>query len=554
MDSAKAQKIPLVVAIVCQREFMPEYEASVMAEVRALLVGLMDRYPSTPVIALTTLAWKSDLLCAAAALKAGCALYAALPFEAGVIKEGMAEEDRETFDALYAKCMKAFTVPLYEKQPAAENNEDIPEAYYFRQAAIYMARHSSLTLVCHDGIKRMGDADAFAYDAMTLAREQPFSKMTGMGVKENSGIVIELITPREHGPRITLPLPVKLKVHAGGLDALEFIDGFNADVVRQSRFIAKRMPDEMALVMNAKRAGELKDGEMALLKIAAQADILAQRVVETRFLAIMCVCLACLIAMLVFMGIAANNTGAVIGEAAALVTIAALVFHMSGVRRYHKKHLRYILLSRFARVQFYLEIANMRDYHFPFDARRRDGAADFAAKTAAVFRKSDWSEAFMGAMSIIRKKWLGAFFQDSYGALLEEEALALAKKQVGIVLLIALGFALLSCLLAALADIRIPPVLLNVFLAASGAFFLWHAYRVGVLGVENWKGTHARLCRIMKLAKKRMDAANGNRDRKEQYYVLLLTANAFIEESLEWYFYHRGTRPRTKKRAAGDLL
>lgn len=546
--SAKAQKIPLVVALVGQKELMPEYEAGAAAEVRALFTRLMERYPHTPVIAMSTLAWKTDLLLAQAALGAGCVLFATLPMEADTMRESMDEQETEQFNALLNCAARTFVVPSYEKPPQVEEGEDIPQEYYFRQAGVYLARHSSITLVCHDGIKRDLGLDAFAYDTMTLAREQPFSKMAGTGARENSGVVMELITPREHGPRITLPLPLQLKAYADSMRQFKYVDGYNREAGQKDALIQKRIADAKALIMDEHRESELKWSEAALLKIAAQADILAQRTMETRFLTVLCVCIALLVTLFVFIGNAGGNIDMLIGEIIVAAAMAALVISMCGVWRYPGKFLRYTLLSRYVKVQFYLEIANMRDYHFPFDVRLRDDDVDFAARTATLFRKPSWTGVLMGSMGIIRDKWLGGFFADNYGAVTGEEYLAAAKKQAALVLAASAAFTILVFCLEVYADFSFPLLPLNIFLTAAGVFFIWLAYQSGAQGITDWAGVNARLCRVMRLAKKRMDAAAEKKDRKEQYYVLLLTANAFIEESVEWHAYHAVKLWRRRRR------
>src|SRR5258708_37592906 len=80
----KPALLPLVIGFTGHREFRTEDIQFIEQKVREVFSGLREKYPSTPLILLTSLAEGADRIAAHIAIEAGIALIAPLPLRPAV--------------------------------------------------------------------------------------------------------------------------------------------------------------------------------------------------------------------------------------------------------------------------------------------------------------------------------------------------------------------------------------------------------------------------------------------------------------------------------------
>ncbi len=565
------QKIPLVVGITGGQTMQEEYAVLLFDRVYSLLYQLRKSYPHTPVVALCSLTAGTSTLCARAALKAGCTLVAALPMELDVYREDFAEgEERDAFEALLSQASNVVTVPTYEPPPEPENKKDavdlglfdtieqeIPHYYYYKQAGIYIAKHSNMLLSCWDGriVPDEERAHDFTIETTRLAQEQPFSKMAGTGTPQNHGVVLQITTPILRAPRTPKLLPMRVELHRGTqqiglwhnkikLKEFSYINTFNRDATRTSKLIGKRLAETKAIYFAEEHETQLPENDAAMLCILAQADILAIHFQRRRVYAQFALALTGLLFVIIALLNQIADSPILLAVYAVLVAMAFLSFSMSGKKRYAKKYIRYRLLSQFMCVQFYTELANIRDYFFSIPWWQRSSEITFAEKASIVFRKTDWSSTVPYNLDLIYRHWIASeHFHYRYEAYQKQKRATKYHKLSFYVLLLALASFFIVDISALNSPLHYTEnialvVVTKLIVGSLAAAIVYLIYNSGTLFTDERLKRSVQMYRSLTVANKRLNAARKPYKRRIVLSLYLLLANTEVTHTLSWYAYY----------------
>lgn len=335
--------IPITVGITGHRDLRPEDRPALCQLVADELTELKTQHPHSPFVALSSLAEGADQLCAEVALDLGFSLICPLPVDADAYRADFSDEALVKFDALIRRADSYFPAPLSE--PATEEtNRD----FFYRQAGIYVARHSHVLLALWDGCPRSLDGCGTA-ETVNFMLSGGYDDSQGACFKPAAdGAVIHIRAPRASSVP-TSPFSVNLIENEPGAlhKTLRMTDTFNRDSGRIAVHSAAALAEPGFLALIDRRAQKM---HQLYCRADALATALRDRYMRAmRWLSVFGVALV--LGFLLYDELESNLFLPV-----SSVVIAAAVFLLARVRRQdiHANYLQYRVLAETLRAQFFL--------------------------------------------------------------------------------------------------------------------------------------------------------------------------------------------------------
>lgn len=164
IPSAKDIVTPFVVGVTGHRDIPPDYISTLERQVGILLSDIKTQHPQCPITILSSLAEGADQLCAYAALDAGLRLVAPLPMDANEYRKDFSEQAALEFDRLCSLADDVFIVTPNEPVPPRPER-----GFYYRQAGLYVVKHSHVLIALWDGVKNDTTDGAGTYETVKSA-------------------------------------------------------------------------------------------------------------------------------------------------------------------------------------------------------------------------------------------------------------------------------------------------------------------------------------------------------------------------------------------------
>lgn len=395
-DAMRAGLIPIVVGVTGHRDLRPGDLPSLEVAVRGLLERLQRRFPSTPVLIISSLAEGADRLAARVALGMGAGLVAPLPLPRAEYERDFPAtvgEFAELWDD--ERMIHRFELPAIDV--SARGSHTLPaegrQEMQYALAGAYVARHSQVLIALWDGkdsdsvggtaqvvgyrrTGRFGFADAVG-EKLELAPE-PFALPSTALDPHDTGPVYHIITPRSGHPSPDSPFSSRwLQPEHAAVDSgeskdfpaplaatLAGIDAFNADALR----LATRAPRKVEESGRQLYDGPLDEapGSLSALRWTfGFADALAtlyQRETYGVMWSIYGLALLAVVCFELYAHVFPHDDPRVVFFLAGYISIlgiADIVYLVSRQRRSQNKFQDYRALAEGLRVQFFWRLAGL---------------------------------------------------------------------------------------------------------------------------------------------------------------------------------------------------
>ena len=260
----QTDRIPLTVGVTGSRVLRPEDGPALAAAVKRELEQLHKRYPSSPLVMLSSLAEGADQLCAGIALETGIPLVAVLPLEKTEYEKDFCGEALDAFRSLCARADRCFTAPATEPVPASPERD-----FFYRQAGIYVASHCHVLLALWDGAPGKAGGCGTA-ETVSFALSRDYHPVHSSPLFSATA-VIHVFTPRG-GPAGDAPGTVRVLGDTGTWrELMDRTEEFNA-------LADGRDPASRALLPKDREADPVLD---RIESVYGRADRLSLRYAET---------------------------------------------------------------------------------------------------------------------------------------------------------------------------------------------------------------------------------------------------------------------------------
>lgn len=355
-------KIPITIGVTGHRDIRKQDIPRLRELVNGELQKLKKSYPDSDFVMLNSLAEGSDQLCAEIALELGFKLIAPLPLDISEYRKDFSGPALEKFGALCKSAWEVFTVPDMEESKEGnesskvgkEGNEGSKEDSRnnsYRQAGIYISKHSQVMLALWDGSPPTahGCGTAEAADFMLHSTYAP--KYGSLFADIAEGAVIKIATPREGSlpPEDSFSVKLMETVPGSLLKILSAINGFNAEAT----------PAASTPLIKKEPLGGLCEKLTKIHALYLKADTLSiqnrnQYLKSMKWLSIMGVLL-----VLGFLLYDELNSRLMLPLYALEIAFSYLILNRSRKGRWHEKYLEYRALSETLRIQFYLGLCGV---------------------------------------------------------------------------------------------------------------------------------------------------------------------------------------------------
>ena len=188
------QTIPIIVGITGHCALRKQDIPALRNAVRQEIERLQKLCPNSRLVMMTCLAQGADMLCADVAAEIGISLYVALPMESAIYTSDYPESAKERFRFHCNRAERILITPPVEPLPSQMNDD-----YLYRQADIYLVKHSHVLLALWDGGDPKKDGCGAA-ETVDFALKGTYKSKFGMPYRSISNeAVIHIFTPRgEH--------------------------------------------------------------------------------------------------------------------------------------------------------------------------------------------------------------------------------------------------------------------------------------------------------------------------------------------------------------------
>lgn len=188
------QTIPIIVGITGHCALRKQDIPALRNAVRQEIEKLQKLCPNSRLVMMTCLAQGADMLCADVAAEIGISLYVALPMESAIYTSDYPESAKERFRFHCNRAERILITPPVEPLPSQMNDD-----YLYRQADIYLVKHSHVLLALWDGGDPKKDGCGAA-ETVDFALKGTYKSKFGMPYRSISNeAVIHIFTPRgEH--------------------------------------------------------------------------------------------------------------------------------------------------------------------------------------------------------------------------------------------------------------------------------------------------------------------------------------------------------------------
>ncbi|MCL2114628.1 MAG: hypothetical protein FWH29_00220 [Methanobrevibacter sp.] len=359
------EKIPIVIGVSGHKNLRNLDIEELEELVRTELKKIAKKCPNSRLLMLNSLAKGADQLCAKIALELGIDLICPLPRELESYRKDFSSEALKHFNYYIANSKEYFAVSPIEPVPninslSQDDGFHILRDFGYRQAGIYIAKHSHVLLALHDGEKSIENGCGTA-ETVDFMKYLDFDDVNGSCFKRFSEkLVIRIRTPSEKNPKIKNPLKVEIVDENNNLDELlknteellKNTDEFNKDIEKHPDLKSKPLIDEDILK-------NLKDKTLKLDTFHAHAGKLSG-MFKDRYMKILLLfsifAVSVAISFMVYDEVK-SNIGLIFYPIIFIIAIGFLQF--SKKRGYHRKYLEYRVFAECLRVQFYLTLLNI---------------------------------------------------------------------------------------------------------------------------------------------------------------------------------------------------
>lgn len=550
--------IPIVIGVTGHRNIAPGDAERLRGIAHTFFTGLQARYPHTPIEVLSSLAAGADMVCARAALDAGCTLSVPLPMERADYESDFSEEEKHEFDSLLQLAAGHFVAPHVEPKRG-------DRGFYYRQAGIYIAEHAHLLLALWDGEVKLTPEGGGTYETVDLMRKGSHRKR-GMLVREN-GLVLQIVTPRagqatpEGAFRSFLYTDEKREVMPGEdvhIPAFSHIESFNIDAEKQAERITQKSADIKAQVISPADEAHLGHNETNMLHTFSAADAMALRFQQQRIIILRVLSILALALVISFLLYDEMESPYMLIAYGMFLLAAFMAYLVSRTKRYHEKYMLYRVLSETLRVQFYMQVGG-HDYDFFIPQWRKTGELDFIEKAALAYRRPGVT--VPGAQQILEEYWVRGQLAYHMSSKRKKGKQHSFNQNAEKVLLIAaiLFFAVVAVyeyafpaqMEAGVLNVAGQPftradtiTLSSVFKIILGTIFAGSAFLsnyYGKLSLSEQINDDGKMAKLFQAAQ---DALRGTQQSSNEMSSLLAElAEAEISENINWYIFNRGNAP-----------
>lgn len=400
--SSSPQALPLVIGFTGHRAFPGEDVSAIERMVREIYQTLRTKYPSTPIVLLTSLAEGADRFGAHIAIELGIEFIVPLPMKPEIYEADFAsEESKQEFQYLLTKSSRWFALPLVE----GVTNESISEPGYDRnlqyaQVGAYLARYSQILIAVWDGIPvELLGGTSMVVNYKLQGIPEIFGPPQSPLDPVETGPVYHIVARRKDNPNVNgEPLTLKKYFPRGyhsEVQAEEFfekiyerINSFNEDILRYDKYLQPKKKQSAEYLFPSEHEHSLSDALKTTREYYTSADILAsyfQRFTYRTFIGIF----GCVFAAAFFFDIYAHvfDNTIILSCYLSSLLLAFLWYRMAKSKQYQTKYLDYRSLAEGLRVQFFWEYAGIRNSAGDYYLRKQKSELDwirYALRTMAI--------------------------------------------------------------------------------------------------------------------------------------------------------------------------
>jgi hypothetical protein len=349
------------------RDIRAEDTPALEAAVESLIQIFRTRLPSTPIVVLSGLAQGADQLVARVALRCGASLAAVLPMPADIYRTTMDASGRDGFDELLPQASLVIQLPLgpgVGEEKLRQSEEARAEQY--EALAVFVATCSQAVIALWDG--NVSDAKGGTYRVIEYALGNPPGAADSWA-EPQSGIVYQVVTPRERDQeplrnRFSLVTWTSLDRfkqddEADRLALETMLDTFNRDAMR---LIPPETGPWGGLLPGLCKSSP-ESFACRLEMVHGAADTLSMRFSEQTKSTLMWIlgfALTAIGGFEIYAHVLRSHFGLWLIYPAALVG-AWFVHRLTKERRIEKRYLDYRALAEALRVQFFWDLAGIRE-------------------------------------------------------------------------------------------------------------------------------------------------------------------------------------------------
>ena len=433
LQSTEIGLLPLVVGVTGHRDLAPDDLDAVRQTVRELFAVLRRRYPSTPIVLLSSLAEGADRLVAHVALDCGAQLYAVLPMQLESYERDFTSTDSlQDFRELMGRC--------YDSTIAAANDNADDGApgrardRRYAEAGAFIVSYSQIVIALWDG-----RADEMVGGTSQIVRFAlqgvPDEYRTGVpeSLRTNeTGAVYRIPVDRQSGKR-AFDSPPEASWRYPGADNstqssieiarrafeenLRSLDRFNRDAT--GILAGSRAASSAESLLPQAEAKRLNIHEVVLeytRTLFGEADALALDCRDGTHAAMIAIFSAIGLAVVLFSlftNIWPQQPGLYVGFLATVI-VAFVVDAVVARKRLQDRFQDYRALAEGLRVQFYWELAGIRESVYDHYLARQEGELDWirnamrAARLRRQARPDDLVQSQEGRalLEIVLSRWI----------------------------------------------------------------------------------------------------------------------------------------------------
>lgn len=423
--------LPIIIGMTGHRDIRDQDVPALKALFKGILEDFEKKYPSTPLVLLTSLAEGADRLGAQVAFEMGIEVIAPLPFHVDEYKKDFSSlTSLQEFDDFIARSSRSFVVPFAE----GVSDENIHLSYsrdsQYGQVGGYISRYSQVLIALWDGkrLELQGGTSSVVRMKLEGKEELEEAEQNPLDPPE-SGPVYHIVTPRQgHEGTEGEPLSVKMCYPAGyddeeaatrsHLRIYDQIELFNSDAVLLSDKLGAQREQSKKYVFPPEHYESLSPALRDTIDNFTLADTLAshfQKYTIRAFQGLFIMVFAAASFFDFYAHLFYDYNWVLVGYF--LTFIAAFLWYERAKRgKFQSKYLDYRALAEGLRVQFYWQYGGIRNSASEFYMRKQKSELDwirFALRTFAIpaddeslTKGGHSTESKMHRLEVTQKAWI----------------------------------------------------------------------------------------------------------------------------------------------------
>jgi hypothetical protein len=362
--------LPLVIGVTGHKDLRQSDVAEIQTKLGTIFLELRTRYPSTPLLLMSALAEGGDRLAANMALKLQIPLIAVLPAAADAYQQTFRdEESQKEFANLLMSAQQKYE--LEPNNPGVSGDQGIDYA----AAGAFLARNCQILIALWDGRinnRKGGTAQTVAFKLKGIP--EPYFPARSPLDPVESGPVYHIACPRENNlkiPRnafvIRKLFPESFRGYSKADKAYSRIysrmDDFNFDFVRNEAKLKNAFTRSKSYLIPSETAATLSDADRTILDSYSKADVLAvhfQRRVLRTYIGMFLLSFFALFFYQIYSYVVPGAPWQVELYFGSLA-LALILYQFVTKGDYENKYLDYRALAEGLRVQFFWQLAGIKD-------------------------------------------------------------------------------------------------------------------------------------------------------------------------------------------------